>query len=465
MYHYENDDWQWGWSNYGNSEAGGGIYPYRNNLTIGDFDADGKDEILGLSSWATVFHFDNNDWHWGWSTYGSNSFAGWTYPLYGDILLIGDIEHTNSNHEVMFIQQGDSARWSTVMNYADNKFNWGWSNYGGDEPNTYPFIDDWPVKGSSTSYMLVKASASEPEYLLARRKYGSHYLVSMYRKVIPDSDGVTGVTEDAAPNNGDGNGDGKLDSEQSYVTSLPNVVTNDYISLETTDGCPLQNVKSKSEIDAGNGQEDPIGVYPQGLLEFDIPCPTANLKLFYHGVTANTADNTIEVGGVNYSMSMLGYRKYGPNPPGSSTEEWYTLEPKNGFNPNLQFGTATIGGKTILTASFTLQDGELGDDTKVDGKIVDIGGLTLEAVENYTASGIILDKQGNPLSGVTLQIGDKSTITEAAGNWEINGLAEGEYTVIARKAGYLFESKPCVVSDNEKVCQPALKLEPVLDIK
>jgi len=84
---------------------------------------------------------------------------------------------------------------------------------------------------------------------------------------------------------------------------------------------------------------------------------------------------------------------------------------------------------------------------------------------SYRASGTLRDKEGNPLPGVTIQIGDKTTTTDTTGYWEINGLAEGEYTVIASKAGYRFDSKPCVVSDNEKGCQPALKLEPVLDIK
>jgi len=191
-----------------------------------------------------------------------------------------------------------------------------------------------------------------------------------------DADGVTDSTENSAPNGGDGNGDGTPDSQQTNVTSLPSVVTSDYVSLETTDSnCPVQAVKSKSENDAGNGQDDPIGTYPQGLLEFDIPCQTADIKVFYHGVPANSANNTINIGGIDYSISLLSYRKFGPNPPGSSTEEWYTLEPKNGFDPNLQFGTATIDGKTILTASFTLQDGKLGDDTGVDGTIYDDGGF------------------------------------------------------------------------------------------
>ncbi|MEK8017266.1 MAG: C25 family cysteine peptidase, partial [Candidatus Parabeggiatoa sp.] len=91
--------------------------------------------------------------------------------------------------------------------------------------------------------------------------------------------------------------------------------------------------------------------------------------------------------------------------------------------------------------------------------------VVLSEPVSYRAFGILKDKEGNPLPGVTIQIGDKTTTTDTTGSWEINGLAEGEYTVIASKAGYQFDSKPCVVSDNEKVCQPALPGESVLDIK
>ncbi|HIE02183.1 MAG TPA: carboxypeptidase regulatory-like domain-containing protein, partial [Thiotrichaceae bacterium] len=123
----------------------------------------------------------------------------------------------------------------------------------------------------------------------------------------------------------------------------------------------------------------------------------------------------------------------------------------------------SIGG---ITTQFSVQLGDnLGYIQRVIFRLNILSGTEVVNKGDYKASGTIRDKEGNPLSGVTLQIGDKSTITDATGYWEINGLAEGEYTVIASKAGYLPDSKPCVVSDNEKGCQPALKLEPVLDIK
>jgi hypothetical protein len=42
---------------------------------------------------------------------------------------------------------------------------------------------------------------------------------------------------------------------------------------------------------------------------------------------------------------------------------------------NVTFGTATIGGNPVVTVSFTLQDGLLGDDGPAgDDRIVDPGG-------------------------------------------------------------------------------------------
>src|SRR4029077_3297236 len=46
-----------------------------------------------------------------------------------------------------------------------------------------------------------------------------------------DGDGVSAAIEDAAPNAGDGNGDGIPDSIQPDVTSLPNAVEGAYVPM------------------------------------------------------------------------------------------------------------------------------------------------------------------------------------------------------------------------------------------
>jgi uncharacterized repeat protein (TIGR01451 family) len=65
--------------------------------------------------------------------------------------------------------------------------------------------------------------------------------------------------------------------------------------------------------------------------------------------------------------------------------------------------------------------------------------VKVEAAANYATSGTIRDKAGNPVAGVTVQIGDKTVVTNEAGYWEILGLQEGDnYTATASKDGYTF---------------------------
>jgi hypothetical protein len=97
---------------------------------------------------------------------------------------------------------------------------------------------------------------------------------------------------------------------------------------------------------------DPQYNYPYELIGFALPCSSATVRVYFHGA----ADLT------GYS-----YGKYGPVPPDFDTSQWYTLL-------DVTYGTENIGGQTVAYAEFALIDGELGDDTDVDGWIVEPGG-------------------------------------------------------------------------------------------
>ena len=61
-----------------------------------------------------------------------------------------------------------------------------------------------------------------------------------------ENDGVPDAVEDAAPNNGDGNHDGILDSQQAQVASLPSPVSDDYVTIAvlfSDSDCPIENAK------------------------------------------------------------------------------------------------------------------------------------------------------------------------------------------------------------------------------
>ena len=186
MFNFEKNDFRWGWSTNGTNHP---ILAYRNNFIKGDFDGNGRDEFLGFSSWATLFNFQNNNFNWGWSTNGSNNFSGWNYPLPpADRLLIGSIDSQDFKDEIMFIQTGTNAAWAATKDFKTDNSGWN-DNWFANPENGMPFINDWSIAnggGTNTKYHLIKAIVNEPEYLIAFRKFGCttnnyNYLINMYK--------------------------------------------------------------------------------------------------------------------------------------------------------------------------------------------------------------------------------------------------------------------------------------------
>jgi extracellular elastinolytic metalloproteinase len=64
--------------------------------------------------------------------------------------------------------------------------------------------------------------------------------------------------------------------------------------------------------------------------------------------------------------------------------------------------------------------------------------VTFKPIGDYSAFGTMIDKLGNPMEGVTVQIGDTIVTTDKSGNWQITDLQQGEYTAIVNKDGYAF---------------------------
>jgi uncharacterized repeat protein (TIGR01451 family) len=159
-----------------------------------------------------------------------------------------------------------------------------------------------------------------------------------------DGDGVLDTIEQGAPNGGDGNGDGISDRLQNTVASIPAANGNGYLTLQSS--CPLQQVSVTSE--GAMPAQDPGFHYPVELIAFRAPCSSATFSLFVYGSGAASA-----------------YRKFGPNPPGGP-QQWYGIP--------ATFTTATVGSLNPRRVDFSLTDGGTGDDTPVDGVIVDQGG-------------------------------------------------------------------------------------------
>lgn len=169
-----------------------------------------------------------------------------------------------------------------------------------------------------------------------------------------DGDGVTDLVEDAGPNGGDGNDDGIADRLQVNVATIP--AANGIGSITMVADCNIGDFVAVSPASLPHDDQQ----FPAALVEFTFRCSSVHLSLLYHGLKGWPAG--------------VSYRKYGPTTPGNiATTQWYTL-------PGVTFDTTTVDGQVVARASFTLHDGQLGDDTGGDLQIVDQGGPSIPMV-------------------------------------------------------------------------------------
>ncbi len=151
------------------------------------------------------------------------------------------------------------------------------------------------------------------------------------------------------PNNGDGNGDGVVDSNQDNVNTILDAYGNSYITVFVTDGYALNDVFVSLPDDENNY------IYPYGNVEFKINASQSEVKIYYHGIA---------------SLNGYTYRKLLPN-------NTY------GQFDNVIFSTETINGNEVAVATLTLVDGGAGDyDGIVNGVIYDPGGPALPVSAN-----------------------------------------------------------------------------------
>jgi CSLREA domain-containing protein len=176
-----------------------------------------------------------------------------------------------------------------------------------------------------------------------------------------DADGISDVEEDAAPNNGDGNDDGTLDSLQATVSSYE--VDTTYVTF-VTEGCSANGSVSSLAESSLDVTEDGF-TYPFGLTDFVLNCSAGDTVNISKHVFTDTEADGFEV------------HKYRPNTQTFETVQEATVE------------ETVIGGENAILMQYSIEDGgQFDDDGEINGIIVDPVGLaaiytsSTPAVEN-----------------------------------------------------------------------------------
>lgn len=90
--------------------------------------------------------------------------------------------------------------------------------------------------------------------------------------------------------------------------------------------------------------------------------------------------------------------------------------------------------------------------------------VVLMAPKTHKASGIIKNRQGLPIAGVVVKIGEQTQTTDANGYWEFADLLEGDYTVIASKNGYHVSTENVAIGNDQDATVKFI-LDSVLAVK
>lgn len=175
----------------------------------------------------------------------------------------------------------------------------------------------------------------------ARADLGAHEYSSP-----ADGDGIEPGVEDGAPNGGDGNADGIPDRLQPSVSSLPNAVTGEYVTLVASEGSVLSSVSAVA--DPTGGALPPGVLFPFGTFSF---------------VVTADPDATVEIL-LPAGEPISQYYKYGPES-GNLSPHWYL------------FGFDGTTGATFPAGMIRLhlRDGARGDDDlALNGQVHEPGG-------------------------------------------------------------------------------------------
>ncbi|MBK7870553.1 MAG: hypothetical protein IPJ74_07665 [Saprospiraceae bacterium] len=89
MLKYDGSDWQGKWHNNGNRQFAGWNMNKGDQFIAGDFDQDGRDEILAIAQngWAKLLKYDGSDWQGKWIRWWQTIHLAYENDIYIGLIL------------------------------------------------------------------------------------------------------------------------------------------------------------------------------------------------------------------------------------------------------------------------------------------------------------------------------------------------------------------------------------------
>ncbi|MCS7466941.1 VCBS domain-containing protein [Stieleria sp. ICT_E10.1] len=196
-----------------------------------------------------------------------------------------------------------------------------------------------------------------------------------------DADGLSDDVESGAPNSGDGNNDGILDSDQENVASLPNSENAQYVTLASEPGTTLESVLAQPNPSPADAP--PTAQFPVGFFDFNVQLAP--------GTTSTTVTVFLPTG-----TTASTWYNYGATPD-NPTPHWYE------FAFDGQTG-AVINGQQI---TLHYVDGQRGDsDLTANGTITDPGAPAIQPglIVRLDGADLLVTETGGSASNNDLRV-------------------------------------------------------------
>lgn len=182
---------------------------------------------------------------------------------------------------------------------------------------------------------------------------------------LDDNDGITAAVEQAAPNDGDVDENGFIDSVEQNVSSFVNAVSTNYASVVTTGDC-VRNDSPSAVEESSLGAQDGGYDYPLGIISFEVECQNAG----------ETATVSLYCFCEDTPLAGLVARKYNED-----TDTYATID-------SAVISEVTIDGDRALKMVYDVVDGgALDEDGLANGTIVDPVGFAVVVEEENESSG------------------------------------------------------------------------------